>query len=109
MKPPAKKLGDLRISPGLTAAKRRKPLVDTTIAVAATFTSEPIEGALAFWMKRLSVPAKIEFAPFNQVFQQLLDPASAFSVNSSGVNVLLLRLEDWLNLDTLPAAQIRPQ
>ena len=35
----------------------------TTIAVAATFTAEPVEAALHFWMQELQVPAKITFAP----------------------------------------------
>ena len=37
---------------------------------------------------------KVEFAPYNQVFQQLLDPSSLLSTNKSGLNAVLLRLED---------------
>lgn len=75
------------------AARRRDR--KKTIAVTATFTAEPVEDALAFWMKQLQTPAQIEFAPYNQVFQQLLDPASLLRQNASGVNVVLLRFEDW--------------
>jgi FkbH-like protein len=67
-----------------------------TIAIAATFTAEPIEKVLAFWMRELDIPSSIEFAPYNQVFQQLLDPASLLGENQSGVNVVLVRFEDWL-------------
>jgi len=65
------------------------------IAVAATFTAEPLADALAFWMQQFDTPAEIVFAPYNQPFQQLLDPASLLSTNR-GVNVILLRFEDWL-------------
>src|SRR5262249_12110058 len=45
----------------------------------------------------LELPAAIEFAPYNQVFQQLLDPRSLLSRNRRGLNIVLLRLEDWLS------------
>ena len=66
------------------------------VVVAATFTAEPVEEALAFWMEEIGRPGSIEFAPYNQVFQQLLDPNSLLARNRQGVNVVLLRLEDWL-------------
>ena len=66
------------------------------VAVAATFTAEPVHEALDFWMGELGLPASVEFAPYNQVFQQLLDPMSRLSQNRRGVNVVLVRPEDWL-------------
>ncbi|HEX6502551.1 MAG TPA: amino acid adenylation domain-containing protein [Terriglobales bacterium] len=66
------------------------------IGVAATFTAEPLRDSLAFWSEKLQWRAEVEFAPYNQVFQQLLDPASVLSKNLSGVNVVLVRPEDWL-------------
>ena len=36
-----------------------------------------------------------EFAPFNQVFQELLDPKSLLRGNRNGLNILLIRLQDW--------------
>ncbi|MEM7591563.1 MAG: FkbM family methyltransferase, partial [Cyanobacteria bacterium P01_A01_bin.83] len=65
------------------------------IAIAASFTAEPIEDSLGFWMKELDIPSNIEFAPYNQIFQELLNPSSSMSQNRDGVNVILLRLEDW--------------
>lgn len=65
------------------------------IAIAATFTAEPIQDSLAFWLKQLNFPWPIEFAPYHQVFQQLLDPASPLSENQQGLNVILVRFEDW--------------
>lgn len=65
------------------------------IAITATFTAEPVEESLAFWMQELDFPFQVEFAPYNQVFQQLLDPSSFISQNVKGINVVLVRFEDW--------------
>jgi FkbH-like protein len=65
-----------------------------TLAIAATFTAEPVEEVLGFWMRELEISANIQFASFNQVFQQLLDPHSLLSTNRRGLNVLFIRLED---------------
>lgn len=69
------------------------------IAVVATFTAEPIEETLAFWIQELELSYKVEFAPYNQVFQQLLNPASLLSRNQKGVNIVLVRLEDWQRVE----------
>jgi FkbH-like protein len=66
-----------------------------TIAITATFTAEPIEESLAFWMQELELSCQIEFAPYNQVFQQLLAPTSLLSQNRKGINIILVRFEDW--------------
>ncbi|WP_017717584.1 HAD-IIIC family phosphatase [Kamptonema formosum] len=66
-----------------------------TVAIAATFTAEPVEESLSFWLSELDIPCKIEFAPYSQVFQQLLDPSSLLSHNQNGINAILLRMEDW--------------
>jgi FkbH-like protein len=65
------------------------------IALTATFTAEPVEEPLNFWMNELDTPCIVKFSPYNQVFQQLLDPASTLSTNLGGLNVVLIRLEDW--------------
>jgi FkbH-like protein len=84
-----------RLAAKALAATRAQPEAQT-IAVAATFTAEPIRDALDFWLQELHMRGEIEFAPYNQVFQQLLDPQSLFARNRRGVNVVLLRFEDWL-------------
>ena len=65
------------------------------IAISATFTAEAIQPGLAFWMRELGLDADIRFAAYQQVFQELLDPAGLFAGNTGGVNVVLVRLEDW--------------
>jgi FkbH-like protein len=67
-----------------------------TIVVSASFTAEPLEQSLNFWGQELRDTFKIEFAPYNQVFQQLLDLSSLLSKNRHGMNVILVRFEDWI-------------
>jgi FkbH-like protein len=66
------------------------------IAVAATFTAELLEDAATFWQQELRWPTRLVFAPYNQVFQALLDPASELHRPGTTLNVLLVRPEDWI-------------
>jgi FkbH-like protein len=77
--------------------------VDYLIAVTSSFTGEPVRRSLAFWMKKENLPGRLEFAPFNQIFPQLLDPGSLFATNRHGLNVVLLRFEDFLPKTVLGA------
>ena len=78
-----------------------------TLAIAGTFTCEPLADFLKFWMEKLELPVATRFAPYNQIFQELLDPTSLLSTNQSGANVLLIRPEDWLrNLPRSPDAEL---
>jgi amino acid adenylation domain-containing protein/FkbH-like protein len=65
------------------------------ITIAATFTSEPIEDPLSFWLEEIGFSYSIEFAPYNQVFQELLNSASILANNQNGVTIILVRFEDW--------------
>ncbi len=95
---PETRLSDFRLPQALDAQARTARSRDAhlTIAVASTFTAEPVEDSLRYWAKELELPAKVEFAGYNQVFQELLDPGSLLNGNSRGMNVLLIRPEDWL-------------
>ncbi len=72
----------------------------STIAIGATFTAEPLRQSLDFWTRELGMEAETVFAPPNQLFQQLLDPTSLFATNRQGTNVLLVRFEDWQKGDS---------
>src|SRR5689334_8356172 len=85
-------------SPGVHTSPSVPPKPKETppaVAISATFTAEAIEPTLAFWLRELHFDFQIRFAPYNQVFQQLLDPAGLFSTNRNGLNVVLVRFEDW--------------
>jgi amino acid adenylation domain-containing protein/FkbH-like protein len=65
------------------------------VLVTATFTAEFLAEPFQHWMKELEFPTEMEFAPYGQVFQQLLDPKSLLASNARGLNVVLVRLDDW--------------
>lgn len=92
----ATNLANFVLPEGLRAAAKAAEARKLQVVVAATFTAEPLLESLSFWMRELGLEAVIEFAGYNQVFQQLLDAESLFSRNRNGVNVVLVRLEDWL-------------
>jgi FkbH-like protein/FkbM family methyltransferase len=71
----------------------------TSLVIASNFTAEPVEDSLQFWGDHFGAPVHLEFAPYDQIFQQLLDPESAFRKNRDGVNVIMLRLEEWAARD----------
>ena len=83
--------------PGLRETPDEVATVDAAwpLVVAATYTAEPIEGALRFWLGELGLAGRVEFAPYNQILQQLLDPTSEMGRNSGGINLVLVRFEDW--------------
>jgi FkbH-like protein len=85
---------------GVVAEKRSDVMAEKeetkTAIVSATFTAEPLYDTLNYWFVLLRWRVKIEFTPFNQVFQQLLDSASAFNNNSDGFNICLVRFDDWM-------------
>lgn len=66
------------------------------INVTGTFTTEPIQNPLGIWLKKLKIKNQISFVGYNQVFQQLLSPTSEFNQNLNGINILLIRFEDWV-------------
>ena len=68
---------------------------ELTVAVAANFTPDLVRPAIAHWLGELGLANAIEIAPYNQLFQELIDPASLFGRTRSGINVALVRLGDW--------------
>jgi len=74
-----------------------------SIHVTASFTAESLEVPLRFWMEELGQPAEIQFAPYGQVFQQLLADNRSLSTRNNGFRVSLVRLEDWGGASTTGA------
>ena len=80
-------------------------MVPIRIAVSANFTAEPLQEPLAHLLRLVRLDdAQIEFAPFDQVFQTLLDPTGLFATNQHGVNIVLLDTTVWNEDDTLELA-----
>lgn len=84
-------------------AAYQKSVQKESLVIASTFTAEPLQEPLTFWMQQLEIEANITFAPYNQIFQQLLDPTSLLAKNTRGVNIILLRFEDWIRYQREPA------
>jgi amino acid adenylation domain-containing protein/FkbH-like protein len=80
---------------GHLSLEAEAPKISTPIVITATFTAEPIGESIAYWMNQLGVNAAVQFAPYNQVFQQLLDVESLVSKNQHGISVHFIRIEDW--------------
>ncbi|MCK5057480.1 MAG: HAD-IIIC family phosphatase, partial [Candidatus Aminicenantes bacterium] len=59
------------------------------------------ENYILWWGEQFGLHMDIEFAPYNQVFPQLLDEESLLSTNT-GINLLLIRFEDWIRDLDLP-------
>src|SRR6185436_13918748 len=66
---PATKLADLTLAADLAPSSAPPPVEPKPelIAISATFTAEPIQESLQFWINKLNMPARVEFAPYNQV------------------------------------------
>jgi len=75
------------------ASTHGKPSIN--VVISATFTAEPIKDYIRWWGQQFQLDVEAVFAPYNQVFQQLLQDTSEISTNP-GINVLLIRFEDWL-------------
>jgi len=86
--PPAETATALEAAPAAVA--------DFSIRLAATFTIDPVVPAMRFWAEEFDAGAGIETAPYGQVLQSLLDPGSVFNAAGRGVNILFLRVRDWL-------------
>ncbi|MDR2013517.1 MAG: HAD-IIIC family phosphatase [Rhodanobacter sp.] len=66
------------------------------VAVAATFTAEPLRSNLDYLFEKAGFPLTVKFAPYHQVIQELLSPSSVLAGNAKGANVVLVRLEDFV-------------
>ncbi|GAA5483905.1 non-ribosomal peptide synthetase/type I polyketide synthase [Haloferula sargassicola] len=64
------------------------------VRLSATFTADSLVPILGHWFASFGVSSTVETTPFQQVLQQLLDPASPLSTNRGGINVLLVRGQD---------------
>ena len=86
-------------TPELRIADLKAPVVMQprhSLVIASTFTAEPLQEVLRFWSEELKTPLDITFAPYQQIFQQLLDPGSLFRSNQARTNCVLVRLSDWI-------------
>jgi amino acid adenylation domain-containing protein/FkbH-like protein len=65
------------------------------VNICASFVIEPVREYMEYWSKEFDLNINISIAPYNQVFQQLINPQSILYGNR-GINILFIRIEDWL-------------
>src|SRR5262249_21218428 len=83
-------VSEFKTTTGVKAQKRPASAKEREwVAVTATFPAAFLDDTSRHWMKELKLPATMEFAPYGQVFQQLLDPNSLIGTNQKGLNVVL--------------------
>jgi len=69
---------------------------EASVVIASSFTADPLVEPLSLVLDEAGLALSVSVAPYGQPFQQLLDAGSLFFQNRDGVNVLLIRFEDWL-------------
>jgi FkbH-like protein len=80
--------------------------MNIVLAVSATFTPELMVRHIEWWGRQFGMEIETTFAAYNQVFQELLDEYGLISTNT-GVNLLMVRFEDWLRYVDLPDDRAR--
>jgi FkbH-like protein len=66
------------------------------IVIAASFVAEPLGPYLDWLLAEANIKQQILFSPYNQIFQELLTPSSDFARNVGGINVAVIRFEDFV-------------
>lgn len=75
---------------------KHAPGQPVALSIAATFVAEPLDASLRAWLHRVGFAAEVAFAPYNQPLQALRGAVGGFRGTADGVNVVLVRTEDWL-------------
>ncbi|MBE7172520.1 MAG: amino acid adenylation domain-containing protein [Williamsia sp.] len=65
------------------------------VMICSSFVAEPVNDFISYWIAAFKLNANLRFAPYNQLFQELLNPDSGLNRNK-GMNILFIRVEDWL-------------
>ena len=79
---------------------------DAAITIAASFTAEPLMSGLRHSLREAGIAPDVRFAPYHQVFQQLLSSTSLLATNAGGVDVVLVLLEDFVrDIDNVEEAR----
>lgn len=66
------------------------------LVITSSFTDTSLKESLNWWSGQYDNKIDIQFSSYNQVFQELTNENSLFNTNTNGINIILLRFEDWL-------------
>lgn len=79
-----------------------------TVALAASFTVEPLLPYLGGFLAQRGLLARFSLAPFNQIYQALLDPAGALRASPADVAIVLPRVEELCGRALARLAELDP-
>jgi hypothetical protein len=101
-------MGDGNVETAPTSFAVPPPAAVATIVIAATFDSLGLQGPLSIWLRAL---VGLEFCTpqwvgYGMVVESIRDEQSAWNANGSGVNVLLLRAQDFARALQLSRSQL---
>ncbi|MEM8785955.1 MAG: HAD-IIIC family phosphatase, partial [Pseudomonadota bacterium] len=74
------------------------------LALAASFTVEPLADVFAFWSDQLGLDLPVVFAPHAHLYQSLLDRSSPLHAASASRRVLVFRWSDIADIDERESA-----
>jgi len=80
-----------------------------SVALTASFTIEPLLPYLGVHLAERGLYARFTIAPFNQIYQSLLDPCSAVRCAGADVTLVLPRLEDLCSKSLEQLATLDPE
>jgi amino acid adenylation domain-containing protein/FkbH-like protein len=76
--------------------KSGSPIVSAMpVNICSSFVIEPVLEYMEYWSNEIDINIKINFAPYNQVFQQLINPGSLL-YSDKGINFIFISTEDWI-------------
>lgn len=71
-------------------------LKPVNVAISATFKPDPVKDYISWWGRQFGYDIDVGLSPGNDVIGQLTDDRSLLLTNK-GVNILLVRFEDWIH------------
>ncbi len=74
---------------------RAQPQVRNGVVIAANFVADHVRESLEFWFHKMDLNGGLQFAPFDQIIQQLLDPAGVLRAEAT-YDVIFIQVERWL-------------
>ena len=74
----------------------KRPVKTINTVWTGSFVTEPVKPYVKRFARVFNYRIKMDFADYNQVLQELVDKSSKINTNKDGINVILLRLEDYI-------------
>lgn len=95
-------MNGLELRPFAEAGQGNGQVEGDRLALAATFTLDPLDDVVGFWSRRLALPMSLARADFGQVFQPLLSADTVFD-EAAQSHTCLVRVADWAPQRQKPA------